>query len=247
VPEDLVGVFERRAGFLSVEECVHAQLVAAEQAGAELRVGSEVLGWSVDASGECHVETRSGRFTAARLVIAAGAWSGKLLATLNLQLRVLRKSLMWHATAEATTHADVGFPCYLFELPSAGIFYGFPAIDHRGLKAAEHSGGLTVDDPGSVDRGLHDHDRRPVEAFLRSHLPAAELPCREHAVCMYTMSPDEHFIVDRHPQYAQVSFAAGLSGHGFKFTPVLGAALADLAIDGKSELPIGFLSLARFR
>ncbi len=245
VPGNLVGVFERRAGLLAVEDCVQAQLAAALAAGAELRVGSEVLAWSVDGAG-VNVETRSGRFTADRLVVAAGAWSGKLLASLDLKLRVLRKVLMWYPTGDATTHADAGFPCYLFELPDAGIFYGFPAIDRRGLKAAEHSGGAPVDDPGAVNRGLHEQDRQPVKAFLRSHLPAAELPCREHAVCMYTMSPDEHFIVDRHPDHEQVAFAAGLSGHGFKFTPVLGAALADLAIDGKSDLPIGFLSLGRF-
>jgi sarcosine oxidase len=246
VSREMVGVFERRAGLLAVEDCVRAQLIAAEQVGADLHVGSEVLEWSVDGGGDVHVETRSGRFTAARLVIAAGAWSGGLLASLNLRLRVLRKALMWYATNDPTTHADAEFPCYLFELPSAGIFYGFPAIDHRGLKVAEHSGGIAVADPGGLDRALHEHDSAPVEQFLRAYLPAAELPCREHAVCMYTMSPDEHFVVDRHPEHEQVVFAAGLSGHGFKFTPVLGEALADLAVDGKSDLPIEFLSLSRF-
>jgi glycine/D-amino acid oxidase-like deaminating enzyme len=126
------------------------------------------------------------------------------------------------------------------------VFYGFPALDRRGLKAAEHSGGLPVADPSHVDRFLHDRDREPVEAFLHAHLPAAQTPCREHSVCLYTMSPDEHFVVDRHPKLPNVVFAAGLSGHGFKFTPVLGAALADLAMHGSTRLPIEFLSLERF-
>ena len=81
---------------------------------------------------------------------------------------------------------------------------------------------------------------------MREHIPVTQAPCREHAVCLYTMSPDEHFIVDRHPDDPRIVFAAGLSGHGFKFTPVLGRVLADLAIDGKTTLPIEFLSLARF-
>ena len=244
VPDDLVGVFERRGGLLRVEDCVRAQLVAAKEAGAELRVGVDVFDWSDDGNA-VQVETSAGRFTAARLVVTAGAWAGKLLAGLDLRLAVLRKTLMWHGTNDANVRAQAGFPCYLFELPT-GVFYGFPAIDERGLKAGEHSGGDSVVDPLAVDRALRDDDRAPVEAFLRSHLPSAELPCREHAVCLYTMSPDEHFIVDRHPHHERVAFAAGLSGHGFKFAPVLGAALTDLTIHGATGLPIEFLSVRRF-
>jgi monomeric sarcosine oxidase len=244
VGDELVGVFEPRGGLLHVEHCVLAQLVAAEAAGAELHVGVEILEWSVDGV-DVRVETSAGRFTCRRLVITAGAWAGKLLADLNLHLQVRRKSLLWHATSDPRSRADAGFPCYLFELPT-GIFYGFPMIDERGLKVAEHSGGETVDDPLNVDRSLRDADREPVEAFLHQYLPSVEMPCRDHAVCLYTMSPDEHFIVDRHPDYDQVVFAAGLSGHGFKFTPVLGAALADLAATGRTTLPIEFLSARRF-
>jgi monomeric sarcosine oxidase len=244
VPEEFVGVFERRAGLLRVEQCVRAQLVAAQEAGAELCSGVNVLEWSADGQG-VRVETSAGEFTTERLVVTAGAWADKLLDGLDLRLEVRRKALMWHATSDDRTRAEAGFPCYLFEVPQ-GVFYGFPALDGRGLKAAEHSGGDAVDDPLNVDRRLHDADRAPVETFLKRHLPAAQTPCREFSVCLYTMSPDEHFIVDRHPQQEQVVFAAGLSGHGFKFTPVLGAALADLTIDGTTNLPIEFLSLGRF-
>ena len=105
---------------------------------------------------------------------------------------------------------------------------------------------VLIDDV-AVGISLRDADRAPVEAFLQAHLPAAQAPCREHAVCLYTMSPDEHFIVDRHPQHDRVVFTAGLSGHGFKFAPALGAALADLAMNGATRLPIQFLSLERFK
>jgi glycine/D-amino acid oxidase-like deaminating enzyme len=157
---------------------------------------------------------------------------------------------MWYeprdASAATLTSAANGFPCFLFELPH-GIFYGFPALDGHGLKAAEHSGGDAVNDPLTVDRQLHVADSERVDQFLQTHIPSVRTPCREHAVCLYTMSPDEHFIVDRHPDDPRIVFAAGLSGHGFKFTPILGQALAELATEGVTCQPTAFLSLERFR
>lgn len=243
VPHDLVGVFEPRGGLLYVEACVEACLAAAQAAGAELLAGVEVLDWTTGS--DITVRTSAGEFHAARLVIAAGAWAGPLLSSLELGLTVRRKPLMWFDAAGADVQADADFPCFLFELPQ-GTFYGFPAIDDRGLKAAEHSGGAEVVDPLAVDRALGAGDQAPVQAFVRAHLPSVATPCRDHAVCLYTMSPDENFIVDYHPQDERIVFAAGLSGHGFKFTPVLGRALAELAVDGATALPVGFLSLARF-
>jgi glycine/D-amino acid oxidase-like deaminating enzyme len=103
-----------------------------------------------------------------------------------------------------------------------------------------------VIDPLSVDRDIDLDEQRRLEEFRSAHLPGVFRQVTQHTVCLYTMSPDEHFIVDRHPALPNVVFAAGLSGHGFKFTPVLGRALADLALDGGTHLPIGFLSLGRF-
>ena len=243
VPQDMVGVFEPAAGALRVEECICAHLRAAQSAGAALRVGVAAWSWRV-AGDAVEGETSAGPLTAGRLVVAAGPWARSLLDDLELPLQVRRKTAMWHRTNESGTRTEAGFPCYLFERPE-GVFYGFPDIDGWGLKAAEHSGGTTVDDPATVDRRLHDEDRLPVERFLKRHLPAAQTPCQRFGVCLYTMSPDENFIVDRHPKHPQVAFAAGLSGHGFKFAPVLGEALADLAVDGASRLPIEFLSLRR--
>jgi monomeric sarcosine oxidase len=244
VPAALAGVFEPRAGLLHVEACVQACLDAAKHAGAELLTGVKVFDWS--AGGDIVVRTSAGDFHAARLVITAGAWSGELLAGLGIELQVRRKVQLWFEASDHGVRSDAGFPCYLFELPH-GVFYGFPEIDERGLKAAEHSGGDVVADPLHVDRTLRESDRAPVEAFLHAHLPKAIAPPREHSVCLYTVSPDEHFIVDRHPGDSRVVFAAGLSGHGFKFVPVLGSVLAELALDGKTDRPIGFLALKRFR
>jgi glycine/D-amino acid oxidase-like deaminating enzyme len=103
-----------------------------------------------------------------------------------------------------------------------------------------------VDDPSNLDRDVHDADAARIEAFLQQCLPTVTHRRTDHAACMYTMSPDEHFIVDRWPGDDRIVLAAGMSGHGFKFTPVLGTALADLALAGSTSLPIDFLSLGRF-
>lgn len=248
VSDDWAGLFEPRAGYLEVEACVVAHLEQAQRLGAELRTGITVNGWR-DIPGGIEVATDAGEFRARALLIAAGAWSGQLLKELAVPLVVRRKPQYWYP-ALFTHQAEHGCPAFLFDTPD-GIFYGLPQVDGRGaagdgLKAAEHSGGQTVGDPLHVDRAFDAADNARVESFLASHLPGVARKLLRHSVCMYTLTPDEHFVVDRHPQDPRVVFAAGLSGHGFKFTCVLGEALADLAMNGTTSLPIGFLSLARF-
>jgi glycine/D-amino acid oxidase-like deaminating enzyme len=134
----------------------------------------------------------------------------------------------------------------LYELPE-GVFYGVPQIDAAGIKVAEHTGGSVVADPLSVERAVDAAEESRVAGFVGRFLRDATTQRTDHVVCMYTMTPDAHFVVDRHPAHAQaqVVFAAGLSGHGFKFTGVLGEVLAELALDGRTRLPIGFLSVSR--
>ena len=254
---DVTGVFEPAAGYLLVEDCVDAQLTSARAAGATLMVDTVVHGWTATGH-EVRVQTNRGELVAERLVITAGAWATQMLADLNIPLRVLRKSLFWFATETAEYDVTAGFPVFFFEVPhgslvteavseSHGFFYGFPRIDDRGVKLAEHSGGRPVNDPLVVDRSIDVGERQRIIDVLSGWLPNVSHRVIDHAVCLYTMSPDEHFIVDRHPAHPNVVFAAGLSGHGFKFAPVLGLALAELALDGKTQLPIDFLSLKRLR
>jgi monomeric sarcosine oxidase len=249
IPGGLVGVFERTAGYLLVEDCVEAHLLAAEAEGAELWIDKAIelrdgRTWVADDRGvrinllDHHV------IEADRLIICAGAWAGEVLADLAINLTVLRKSLFWFRTNAAELEVASGMPVYLFELTD-GIFYGFPKLDPRGVKVAEHTGGRVVH-AGAKDRAPDPVEQDRLMKFLKSHLPSVTNEVSGHATCLYTMSPDEHFIVDRHPQHSNVVFAAGLSGHGFKFAPVLGKALADLALDGGTELPIEFLSVKRF-
>jgi monomeric sarcosine oxidase len=239
------GVFEPGAGYLFVEDCVQTHLDAARAAGAELLVNTEVVDWS--GNGDLvTVRTSDGAELAAKsLVLAAGPWAAKELTNLGVPYEVRRKSLFWFACDKPECAAHSGLPVFLFELAN-GIFYGFPKLDEHGLKFAEHTGGRLVYDPLNVDRTIDANEERRLADVLSRWLPVVSPRVTHHAVCMYTMSPDEHFIVDRHPAMANVVFAAGLSGHGFKFVPVLGRALADLALDGGTDLPIDFLSLKRF-
>jgi monomeric sarcosine oxidase len=235
-------VHERQAGYLLVEDCIRANIRRSIELGAEHRVGVEVQTWRRDQGGY-RVETDAGGFSCDRLVITAGAWASDLLDDLGVQLRVLRKHLHWF-TAEADHHQSPNCPVFFLET-SEGNFYGFPACDENGIKIAEHSGGVEIEDPLNDERLLDEEDATRIELFTNRHLLRGELERTQHSVCFYTSTADDHFIVDQHPSNPGVAFAAGLSGHGFKFAPVLGQALIDLALDGGTELPIDFFSVDR--
>lgn len=244
VPEGWRGVVETVGGYLDVEDCVAAHVAAARRHGAEVREGAVVTGFEVEGDG-VKVHLGDETLEAGRLVITAGAWAPGLLASLGLPLTPRRVPLLWFPTRAPGAHAP-GAPCFLLDLPH-GLAYGFPALEPWGVKVAMHEPGEVVADPAAVDRTLRDEDVAPVVEALRWCLPGLEAAPTHSAICMYTMTPDEHFVVDRHPEHPQVVFGAGFSGHGFKFSSVLGEALADLALDGRSELPVGFLGAGRLR
>ncbi len=245
LPKDMRALFEPIGGYLHVEDCIKAMAAEAVAAGAELRTGVTVESWQAD--GEQYiVQTDRGSFRAASLVLAQGAWSSRDMGGASLPLRVLRKVQLWYkARNDHYTRAN-GFVPFAMETPSGQVFYGFPELDLRGVKVAEHTSGVELPDPLALDRELQRADQLPVEGFNHAFLPGLSDQCMHHATCMYTESADGHFILDQHAEHARVAYAAGLSGHGFKFAPVLGQALAELALDGGTALPIGFLSSARF-
>lgn len=245
-------VFEPDAGYLDVENCVAEHIAAAARHGAEVRTGETVVSWQSDGR-RVTVRTDRDQYSAATLVITAGPWASQLLGDpsatpghfdWNARLRVVRKPVFWFA-ADDVYDVDQGNSTFFFET-AAGQFYGFPRIDGQTIKLAEHTGGDTVADPLTVDRDLKPSDMTRVREFVREYLPALDPQPVRHSVCMYTKTPDSHFCIDRHPEWVNVVVAAGFSGHGFKFTTVLGEALADLAQTGRTNLPVGFLSLARF-
>jgi len=239
VPEGYTALFEEEAGFLMVERAVQAHLDQARLAGATCLANQAVLDWSVTGS-TVTVRTESDTFQTDRLVITAGSWTMDLLGDLAFSLQVLRKPLHWYRVPPDRYQYSQGAPTFFYDTP-AGYFYGFPAIDGRGLKVARHTGGQVAADPLHVDHSLDREEQSQVGTFLGEFLPEVTGDSTDHTVCLYTMSADEHFIVDRHPGHDQVIFAAGLSGHGFKFSTVLGKILSDLAVEGTTTLPIGFL------
>lgn len=240
-----VGVLERDAGFLNVEDCVIAYAEEARKLGAHLRTGTPVVSWKATASGVI-VRTDGQEFAADRLVIAAGAWAGRVLADLGLPLTVRRKVLLWYGTTQPSLFRRDVFPVYLTDLPE-GTYYGFPVLDPNGHKVARHDGGHVVTDPATVDRAVTTEDEADCRAFLSDHLPGVDGPLFQSRVCLYTLTPDEHFVIGVHPQHAQVSIAAGFSGHGFKFASVVGEILADLAERSTTDLPIDMFRITRFR
>lgn len=247
VPETFDVVFEPDAGFLQVEDCVRTHLDRAAARGANLLFDEPVVSWSSNGR-EVHVRTASREFVAASLVITAGPWAAAVMSDLKFPLQVLRKPVFWHETTSPAYNLDASMPTFYFEMPTdekASTFYGFPSLDGQVLKVAQHSGGELVTDPLLVDRQIHAADLQPVSEFLQACLPGVRPQPARHSVCMYTVTPDRHFVVDRHPEFPNVVFGCGFSGHGFKFTSVLGSALADLVTMGRTELPIEFLRLAR--
>jgi sarcosine oxidase len=266
--DDFSVVFEREAGYLEVENCVAGHIAAAVGRGAVLNTNETVVGWTSDGR-NVQVKTDKGEYAARSLVITAGPWAGQVLAvhladgarpddpsgttglptlatsdTWKNRLRVVRKPVFWFE-AGATYDVAAGNSTFFFET-AEGQFYGFPRLDGRTTKVAEHTQGTTVADPLAVERGQLADDMARLGPFVREFLPDVNPAPVRHSVCMYTKTPDSHFCIDRHPHYGNVVIGAGFSGHGFKFTTVLGEALADLATEGKTALPVGFLSVERF-
>ena len=247
LPEAFEVVYEPVGGYLHVEDCVRTHIERACEEGAEYQTGEAIVAWESDGR-TVRVRTESAEYEAASLILTPGAWASHLLSNIPglPELRVLRKTQHWHRVRSSVYDVDQGGCGFLFEMPY-GVFYGFPSLDGRTLKLAEHSGGSIVSDPLLLDRSLQPTDERPIRSFLSDVMPDIDQNTNRHVVCMYTVTPDGHFLVDRHPQFSNVFFGAGFSGHGFKFTSVIGEALADLVTNGETSLPIDFLGLSRFR
>jgi sarcosine oxidase len=243
IPEGFDVVYEPEAGFLEVEACVRTHVDAAIRTGATVAAEEGVLSWSAVGNG-FRVRTSRDEYESAALILTAGAWTSGILASLSLPLEVVRKPQFWFPVRSTAYAENRSAPAFYFEMPY-GLFYGFPSRDGQTLKAAEHSGGDPVADPTRVDRAIYPRDWESLSRFLRECLPDVDPQPARSSVCMYTLTPDRHFVVDRLPNHEHASFGAGFSGHGFKFTPVNGEVLVDLAIEGRTKYPIEFLSARR--
>jgi sarcosine oxidase len=249
IDDEVGGLFEERAGFLRPELAIDTHLAAAERLGAELRFGERAVDWRPAGSGAeagLEIETDAGVYRGDRLVLTAGAWIDDFLPDLRLPLWVERVPLFWFEPTVPAQELGVGrLPVWIMDTSFDGAYYGFPYDPEAGLKVARHHSGERCD-PSTVDRSDRPADVERVRTFLRRHFPAADGALRGGSVCMYANTPDLDFIVDAHPDFPNVVFASACSGHGFKFAPVIGETLADLAIDGRTDRPIDFLRASRF-
>jgi sarcosine oxidase len=245
VPDDHIAVFEPNAGLLLPEKVISTFVDQALRRGADIRAIEPVRSWKAGAGGVTVVTDR-GTYAAGRLLICGGAWSRSLAGELGVPLLVTRQALGWVWPRRPELFELGRFPVWAIDNPDDTQHYGFPMIpDSPGLKVAHHARGEPAA-ADAIDRNPRPGDEDDFLPALRRVLPNGDGPLLAVRICMYTSTPDSHFIVDRHPRRENVLIACGFSGHGFKFAAVIGEALADLAIAGRTDLPIGFLGLNRF-
>jgi sarcosine oxidase len=245
LPEDHVALVEPRAGFLLSERAVEMYARQAQIHGAEIHSCENVEGWSTSANGVA-VKTNRGEYQGDQIIFCGGAWSEKLIRDLGVKLVVTRQVLGWVDPKEPAMFEMGRLPVWAIEHPDGGLWYGFPMMaGSHGFKIALHArGGET--DADRVDRQPMAGDDETFRSCLRQMILCADGPVNQMRICLYTNSPDSHFIIDRHPKEPRVVLACGFSGHGFKFASVVGEILADLVCDGKTRLPCEFIRLARF-
>jgi sarcosine oxidase len=248
--DDEVAFYEAKAGFVRPESSVLAHLYLAGRAGADLHFQEPVHNWTANPSGSgVRVTTAEGVYTAERLVICPGAWAPSLLDDLGIDFTIERQVMYWFAPdGGVAPFRPERHPVYIWELAGGEQFYGFPAIDGPGggAKVAMFRGGVpcTAD---TIDRRVHPEEVEYISARLRPRIPALPGQLLKAATCMYTNTADEHFVIAPHPLHQQVTVACGFSGHGFKFVPVVGEIVADLAVDGSTRHPISLFDPARLR
>jgi sarcosine oxidase len=245
LPETMAAVYQADAGFVLSERSISVYAELAMGAGAELHGHEPVLGWEADADGVA-VHTSRATYRARRLVVSAGAWAGKLLPSLAALAVPERQVLIWTQPRVATHFALGRFPIFIIE-GTEGRFYGFPPFGVPGLKVGLYHHRSERLDPDAWDRAALDaDDERLLREGIERYLPGGAGPTLSLQTCMFTNSPDEHFLIGPLPGQPQVVVAAGFSGHGFKFASVVGEILAELTLDGRSRQDLDLFRLDRF-
>jgi sarcosine oxidase len=246
-PKGIKIIREPEAGIIFADKAIAALLSCATENGAKVRGQSIVLNWEPTPDGIV-VRTQNGAERFDRMIITTGAWANDLLGDIGAPITPISKNLFWLSPQDRRFSLESGYSAFAIETEDMRFYYGFPAIDRDGVKIAEHTGGYSLthatDEPPETFQA---EDSRNLQTFLSRFAPKLRRNFSKAQKCLYEASPDRHFIVDHHPADARICFAAGLSGHGFKFAPVLGEVLADLASDKDLPPEIRFLSLERFQ
>ena len=239
---EMVAVWEPRAGVLFPELAIQAHLEMAAKQGAHLRFEEPLLNWQPQVSG-LTVLTGNGRFTTKKLVLTAGAWLNELLPDLRLPLSIERQVLFWFEP-DSNPEDFKQCPIHLWQYGPHSFFYGFPDLGD-GVKVALHHQGETVD-PATVRREVNPEEEAGIRKLLRRFLPSAEGRLNSAAVCLYTNTPDEHFILDYHPIHHAVVIASPCSGHGFKFSCAIGEIIAAMIEEVQPRFDLSLFNISRF-
>jgi sarcosine oxidase len=249
-PENFEVLFEPEAGFITPEKAIRLYARQAKQNEATINTNEKVIDWKREGT-NIIVRTDKGSYQCNKLIITAGAWAGKIIP--GLKIKVTRQFVAWIKTKNDDQFKLDKFPCWMIgDDLKHGCYYGFPLLDTEkfgepaGLKLAHHFPSQKAD-PDDVNRQPSEFDIENLKYCLNKYLPGVFDSVLHTKICLYANSPDENFIIDKLPGHEEnVSIACGFSGHGFKFASVVGEILADLAIDGKTDLPVEFLNAKRF-
>jgi sarcosine oxidase len=244
LPAELEVVFQPDGGFVVPERCIVTHVEGALRRGASVRARERALEWEAGENG-VRVTTDRGLVEADRLVLTAGAWSQDVARLPPGLVRGVRQSLAWLQPTRPEHFTPSAFPVFNLGLDGEH-FYGFPAFGIPGFKLGRYDHFAEGGDPDSIDREPTLEDETPLRAFAERYFPEGAGPTIALKTCLFEPTPDEHFLIDRHPETDLAVLGAGFSGHGFKFCSVVGEILADLAVDGATRHDIDFLRISRF-
>lgn len=244
LPSELPVMFQPDGGFVLPERCIVAHVNGAIARGAVIRARERVLEWDEIENG-VRVRTDRGTVEAERLVLTAGAWSQDVAKLPAGLVRGVRQALAWLQPTRPELFAPNRFP--VFNLAFDGEhFYGFPVFGIPGFKLGRYDHFGDGGDPDAISREPTMADEAPLRTFAERYFPKGAGPTIALKTCLFEPSPDEHFLIDRHPDAANAIVGAGFSGHGFKFCSVVGEILADLVVDGTTGHGIDLFALDRF-
>jgi len=244
---NMVAIFQPQGGFLVPERCIVNCVLAAETDGAAIHTREPVRGWET-APGGVRVHTDSAVYEASRLVITAGPWARNLIPELDHLAVPERQAVIWTEPLDAALFQPERFP--VFNLQGSEDeslrYYGFPIHGLPGFKFGKFGHRKEHGNPEELSRQVDDLDEKILREGIERFFPMANGRRIGATTCMFTNSPDEHFILDLHPDAPAVAFAAGFSGHGFKFCNVVGEIMADLVTQGDTGHNIAPFRISRF-
>ena len=243
LPEETLAVLQPDGGFLTPERCIVQHVTRAQERGAVVRAREPVIQWEADAHG-VRVTTDKGTYHGGKLVIAAGAWLGRLVPQLARTAIPERQVLGWFQPERPEWFRPEACPVFNVAVPE-GRYYGLPIYGVPGFKVGRYHHWQQQQDPDRIGQDTEPEDEAILRDFVQQYFPAGAGPTMALAPCMFTNTADEHFILDRHPEHENVILASPCSGHGFKFASVVGEIVADLAERGATRHDIALHRLPR--